>query len=527
MARLDDIVEANMLNAEYLQDISNLQKEQFRTEVDTNKRFRDFFRAMQEAEQKRRAEAAERSQEAPTGDSPTPPPGPSGKGAESSFGSSFGKLAGAGIGAGVGMTALGFGIGGFFTGLAAGDKALTWMNTDLNKLVSVMTTLTDGFAQMNTDGLVKLGGVMAAGGVMGTLLGPGKSMKAGFGMFALGAGIGGFFAGLAAGDAAASYLSADGTTLRNIMVNLAEGLGAFAGADLAVLGGLLATGGLLGATGMAGPAATGLGLLGVGIGAFFAGVAGVTDLAGALGADGSGLRDIMVNLGAGLAAISSDEISMSKLLAFGPAAVSVAAGLTALTAGELISGLGNFVSSLFTDENTPSVFERIAGDLKVLSDIDVSNLKGFDQLADSMFRLGDGIDKIASADMDDFQDNIEELGKSVAFAIPIFDKMWNGGKLGEGYFDGYSEVDFGEGLKSSPVPKISAVMTQAAEIPISSAVEQRTMSSVGEKSGNVTVINNTNAPTTTTNNTTTGGGDAPLPQPTQSNGSRADAYAGA
>ena len=43
----------------------------------------------------------------------------------------------------------------------------------------------------------------------------------------------------------------------------------------------------------------------------------------------------------------------------------------------------------------------------------------------------------------------------------------------------------------------------------------------------ITVVNNTNAPTTTTNNSTTTGGGAPLPQPTQSNGSRADAYAGA
>ena len=146
---------------------------------------------------------------------------------------------------------------------------------------------------------------------MGALLGPGKSMKAGFGMFMLGAGIGGFFAGLAAGDSAASYLNADGVAIKNIMVNLAEGLGAFAGKDLAaVLGALLATGGLLGATGMAGPAATGLGLLGVGIGAFFGGIAVIGELASVLGADGSGMRDIMVNLGTGLAALSNDDIDM-------------------------------------------------------------------------------------------------------------------------------------------------------------------------------------------------------------------------
>jgi hypothetical protein len=59
---------------------------------------------------------------------------------------------------------------------------------------------------------------------------------------------------------------------------------------------------------------------------------------------------------------------------------------------------------------------------------------------------------------------------------------------------------------------------------------QRMEARAAEEAGQaptVTVINNTNAPTTTTNNSTTTGGGAPLPQPTQSNGSRADAYAGA
>ena len=297
---------------------------------------------------------------------------------------------------------------------------------------------------------------------MGALLGPGKSMKAGFGMFMLGAGIGGFFAGLAAGDSAASYLNADGVAIKNIMVNLAEGLGAFAGKDLAaVLGALLATGGLLGATGMAGPAATGLGLLGVGIGAFFGGIAVIGELASVLGADGSGMRDIMVNLGTGLAALSNDDIDMLKLIAFGPAASSVALGIAALTATGLVAGLGNFVSKIFTDSNEPSVFERIGKDLEILSSLDISNLAGFDALSKSLFQLGDGIDKIANANMDDFKRNIENLGKSIAFAIPIFDRMWNGGLLGEGYFDGYSQVDFGKGLKNSPISEISSVMAQS------------------------------------------------------------------
>jgi hypothetical protein len=526
MATLDDIVESNILNAEYLQNISELQKDQYKEQVDTansmgslDNRFKEFFKGLE----RQRSKNEETLRES----------GGSGGGGGIGQGgseSTFKKVAGAGAGIGVGMAALGFGIGGFFTGLAAGDKALTWMNTDLTKLTSVMKTLTDGFAEMNTDGLLKVGGLLAAGGAMGALLGPGRSMKAGFGMFMLGAGIGGFFAGLAAGDAAASYLSADGVAIKNIMVNLAEGLGAFAGRDLAALGALLATGGLLGATrGLAGPAATGIGLLGVGIGAFFGGIAVIGEFASVLGADGSGMRDIMVNLGTGLAALSNDDINMFKLAGFFGAATSVAAGITALTATELVAGLGNFVSKIFTDSNEPSVFERIANDLQILSSLDTSNLAGFDTLSKSLFQLGDGIDKIANANMGDFKRNIENLGKSIAFAIPIFDRMWNGGLLGEGYFDGYSQVDFGKGLKNSPISEISSVMTKAAEIPIGQAVERGTMSSVeSAASNNVTVINNnTNAPTNVSNQTSMMNGGGDLPSATMSNGTRSDAYAAA
>ena len=70
-------------------------------------------------------------------------------------------------------------------------------------------------------------------------------------------------------------------------------------------------------------------------------------------------------------------------------------------------------------------------------------------------------------------------------------------------------------------------MNKVAEIPIGSAVERETMSAVGESGAtNVTVVNNTNAPSNVSNQTVMGG-DAPLPSPTQSNGTRADAYTGA
>jgi len=149
-------------------------------------------------------------------------------------------------------------------------------------------------------------------------------------------------------------------------------------------------------------------------------------------------------------------------------------------------------------------------------------------LSTSLFQLGDGIDKIANADMDDFKDNIEELGKAVAFAIPIFDKMWNGGKIGEGSRKrGVEAVDFGQGLKAAPISQISSAMSQVAEIPIGQAIERGTMDAAGAAGGgNVTIVNNTNAPTTVSNQTSTIDNGA-MPSPTNSNGTRSDAYSGA
>ena len=56
---------------------------------------------------------------------------------------------------------------------------------------------------------------------------------------------------------------------------------------------------------------------------------------------------------------------------------------------------------------------------------------------------------------------------------------------------------------------------------------ERSVAEQAASVGNITVINNnTNAPTSVSNQTMMGG-DMSLPSPTQSNGTRADAYAGA
>ena len=482
MASLDDVVAGLELNAELNQNIHSLQKAEILLQRDTNNNIQEFVQILKNEQldrQERTRENSRSSSEAPSKSFR----GALGESAGTGIGGGLG-LAAKGIGAGVGLAGLGFGIGGFFAGLAAGSAGVDIFNTDMVGLKTLVMNLDDVFQEMSGKGMIAIGGLLAAGGAFGALFGPGASMKAGFGMFAIGAGIGGFFAGLAAGSAGVDIFATDGANLATLMKNLAEGMGAFASRDLTGLTALLAAGALFGqAPAAAGKAAIGMGLIGAGIGAFFLGIAGIGKVAELIGADGSGIKTIMTNLSEGLTALSSDAIDTEKLLSFGLVGASVAAGMAALTASGMIKGLTSFVGSFFKDDG-PTVFERIAQDLKVLSEVPLPKLEGFGEMSKSIFNLGMGLDKIAGIDMDDFRDNIKEFN---------------------------SMVEDGTINLSTPL--------------LANTVAERTMSNIGEQQGVTIINNNTNAPTTTQNNVSTSVGDMPLPSATNNNQTRSDAYA--
>ena len=60
--------------------------------------------------------------------------------------------------------------------------------------------------------------------------------------------------------------------------------------------------------------------------------------------------------------------------------------------------------------------------------------------------------------LDDLKDTFGELGSAVSFAIPLIDKIYNGGPIGAGWFDGYESLDFGPGLKEMPLTEIEKRM---------------------------------------------------------------------
>ncbi len=332
--------------------------------------------------------------------------------------------------AAAGMTAIGAGIGGFFLGLGAADAGLTWMNADGSMLVTQVKNMTDAFGYLgeNKTALKVLGGLMVAGAIFGAAPGGMKMKgKAVLGMGLIGLGIGAFFAGLGAGDAALTWMNSDGSNLKAIMVNIAEGLSAFKGDHLK---GMLAVGGIFavvsaipGGLAAAGMATVGLGLAGLGIGAFISGMAIGGGIASFVGADGTGLKNILTNMAGGLQEMGKVngknlfEVveAMSNL---GPAMISVLTGKTVTTVGDFVLNLRDTL--MFWKDEGPSPFQKMADGIKHFEKLSGPKLS---QAAINVEKLGVGMSAWGTIDADDITENV----KASAAAMELLEKTLIGG----------------------------------------------------------------------------------------------------
>ena len=386
----------------------------------------------------------------------------SGESGGGGFLSMMGKGVGRGVGIAAGLGGLGLGIGAFFAGLSDGDAAGSYLNADMSTIKKQMITLGEAFVETPTEGLVKMGALLAAGGAMGALFGVGGSAKAAVGMGLIGAGIGAFFAGLAASDGLSTKMGADGSMIKSQMVNLAEGLNAFSGQSMVALSALLGAGALFGqAPAIAGKAAVGMGLIGAGLGAFLTSMAAVGKVAEFMGADGSGLREIMVNLAEGLNPLST--VNAGGLLALAPAMLALGPGIVALMGADGLSKVSDTIGSLFGATEQESVFTKIYNGLLPLSSLNADNLTGLIDISDTVDRLSDSMERIGDVDFGDVNSSVKDLGDVLAFTIPMLDKATKGGLFeSEGGFMGLgsTELDFGVGLDGIPdstFEKIKAV----------------------------------------------------------------------
>jgi hypothetical protein len=362
-------------------------------------------------------------------------------------GALFGAVTGVGksVKAGIGMAAVGAGIGGFLAGIALGDSAMKFLGADGSLVKTMLINLAEGLEAFNGPHLVALGGMLGAGALFGATKGPVAAGAAAIGMSAIGAGIGGFIAGLGAGDAVMKWMGSDGSTMKNLLTNLGEGLKAFNGPHLTALAGMMAVGGLFGAlpggVAVAGGAAVGMTLIGAGIGGFLLGFAGVGKIANVIGIDGSGAKNIMLNLSDGLLTLSLLKVdNLAKLpgilFKLGPAIISLmtfGAGAEAIDAViSTVKSAWNWLTGGGEEGKGENKFSKIVEMLMPLEDLPIEKYQGVINLANSIDKLATSLEKLSNLDPKKIMGNISALtgvGNTVIPGNPLGDTSVVGAPL--------------------------------------------------------------------------------------------------
>ena len=346
-------------------------------------------------------------------------------------GALFGSVGGMGTAfkAAVGMTAIGAGLGGFFAGLALADAGASFLNSDGSTIKALMVNLAEGLGAFSGPSMIALGTLLGAGAIFGAVS-PAIAGQAALGMTAIGAGLGGFFAGIALADAGAGFLNSDGSTIKALMINLAEGLGAFSGPSMIALGALLGAGALFGAAGgpaVAGMAALGMSAIGLGLGGFFAGLAvadkGISLMTGD-GEPGATVKMLMVNMGAGLGGMFEGvkDITLEDITKLPLAAAAASASMIAIAGSSgiaaILGGLTKIVN-FFSGGTNPMEFVMDIGE----------KADQVDAGAIAIERVSEALKRLSGLDIS-IKSNFKAFANDLKDSIPIIEAAINGEKGG-------------------------------------------------------------------------------------------------
>lgn len=244
-----------------------------------------------------------------------------------------------------GLGTFGAGISAFLAGLVIGDALLGagsnfgWLDLNMESLATAMKGFSNAILNLSTEAQVALGVLLVSGAVSG-LVGK-KPTDVGLGIAAFGAGISGFFIGLAVGDAAMGWLNADFSNIAKATKGFDDAIGNLTTKSTVALGLLIGAGAIFGKVTSKKKQADmvfGIGALSLGIAAFFTGFAGADFVAANVG-DGGAIKNLVGNFADAIGQL--DERSLTALGGLlGVGAVFGAAPGGLMIGGKIAIGMG-------------------------------------------------------------------------------------------------------------------------------------------------------------------------------------------
>ena len=313
----------------------------------------------------------------------------------------------------IGIAAIGVGIGGFFAGLALGGAATTALG-GASGVKDMLTAVGEGLGAFDTQGLVALGSLLAAGAVFGAVGGAGgatMAIGANLGIAVIGLAIGGFFSGLALGAKAYSELGG-GSTVKEMLTSVGEGLGSFNEGSLTALSGMLAAGALFGAIGgtgiglgVAAGANLGIAVIGLAIGGFFTGLATGAKAFKEMGGP-QNVKEMLTSVAEGLN--SYDTINGDNLLKAAEGLGKLALGIGAFATGDLI---GKALDWLLGSDEEEDTLTRVAKSLVAFEEISGPNLR---DIGDGISSLAQGLGNLVNIAEDLDPEKIAKIATSVS-----------------------------------------------------------------------------------------------------------------
>ena len=317
-----------------------------------------------------------------------------------------------------GLAFMGIGISAFLMGLLAGDavisgmKSMGWVDMKFSGMKGALEGFSSMIMGLSTEAQVALGAMLASSAVVGLVAKNPTSI--GTAMAAMGAGISGFFIGLAVGDAALSWIGADYTGLTKALKGFDSAVQALTPESMTALGAILGVSMGIGALtdeSTKVKMVTGVAAVTAGIGAFFLGFAGMDAAAKKLG-EGDSVKKLMTNFAGAIGALDKQSmIALGGIMAIGGLFGAVPGGLAVATGAAIGMGLiGAGIAAFFLafdglakvgsiigidGSSTKTLVTNMADALKTLTTLDGDQLM---KLGKALPGIGVGIGAFFAAD---------------------------------------------------------------------------------------------------------------------------------